>query len=220
MCTSRSCAARSSPTLRGRATSSPSRVSGTAWSRLQRRSALEQQEDFRGILSPASGAGPTVVGVDRIGIAAMRPDCDRRPGELRLLASPQGAARRAAGSRHRAAGAAFTPQATAWRAAELTAPRNRLALARSIRRLVRCGGCPLPAGRCAAQPARGARRSGDAAGCSPTGSRHRRRPVAARGILLLDRLLTDGYGPLYVSYRAMELRGVLARAADDLEVRR
>ena len=44
------------------------------------------------------------------------------------------------------------------------------------------------------------------------------RPVGARGMLLLDRLVTDGYGPLYVSYRAVELSDALARAAASLEV--
>jgi hypothetical protein len=45
------------------------------------------------------------------------------------------------------------------------------------------------------------------------------RPVGARGILMLDRLLTDGYGPLYVSYRAVELQGVLTRCKTALETR-
>ena len=40
--------------------------------------------------------------------------------------------------------------------------------------------------------------------------------VRPQGVLLLDRLLTDGYGPLYVSYRAVELRDALTRAGEAL----
>ena len=113
----------------------------------------------------------------------------------------------------------FTSPRTAWRAAELVEPKNRLALARSIRRVVRCadvrflpGATPL--NRLAVREEAGtlnvlAEQLSDLV-----------RPVRPQGVLLLDRLLTDGYGPLYVSYRALELRDGLLRVLDALGARR
>jgi hypothetical protein len=115
-------------------------------------------------------------------------------------------------------GSEFVSPRTAWRAAELTAPKNRLAVARSIRRLIRSADArylpgPTPLNRIAVREE--AERLATLAG-RLTDLKHR---VTPRGVLLLDRLLTDGYGPLYVSYRAMELRDALARAAEALEPR-
>jgi hypothetical protein len=111
----------------------------------------------------------------------------------------------------------FTSPRTAWRARELTVPRNRVALARAVDRLLRAadahylpGATPLNR-RAVREHARALRelalRLSDL-----------ERPVSARGMLLIEDLLTDGCGPLYVSYRAIELRDVLARAGHALEL--
>lgn len=46
------------------------------------------------------------------------------------------------------------------------------------------------------------------------------RPVAARGVVLLERLLTDGSGPLYDRERAGRLGPTLTLIRDTLEPRR
>ncbi len=45
------------------------------------------------------------------------------------------------------------------------------------------------------------------------------RPVSARGVLLVEQLLTDGFGPLYERERAGELRPALITAFRALEAR-
>jgi len=114
---------------------------------------------------------------------------------------------------------AFTSPRTSWRAAELTTPKRRLALARSIERLVRSADGrylpgPMPLNRAAIRE--------NASTLHELASRltQLERPVSPRGVLLLETLLTDGFGPLYVQYRAMELKDTLARAADALASRR
>jgi hypothetical protein len=108
---------------------------------------------------------------------------------------------------------------TAWRAAELTAAKNRVELECSIRKLLRSADArylpgATPLNRVAVREQAVALRT--LADRLADLGRH----VTPRGVLLLDRLLTDGYGPLYVSYRAVELRDTLARVAEALEVRR
>jgi hypothetical protein len=43
------------------------------------------------------------------------------------------------------------------------------------------------------------------------------RPVSARGILLVEALLTDGSGPLYARHRAGELREAIEHCLAELE---
>ena len=111
----------------------------------------------------------------------------------------------------------YTSPATAWRAAELTTRKNRLELAHSVRRVLRAADARLLPG--ATPLNRVAVREQTAALLAVA---HRLsdldRPVAARGILLLDLLITDGDGPLYVSYRGVELGNALAGAAEALEM--
>ena len=101
---------------------------------------------------------------------------------------------------------------TAWRAREVTAPNNRREVAQSIRRLVRSADArylpgPTPLNRLVVRE--------QAAELLALGEwlEDMDRPITARGVLMLDELLTDGYGPLYVPYRAGELRWTLARVA-------
>ena len=102
----------------------------------------------------------------------------------------------------------------AWRAAELVADENRIDLARSLTDVVHAADERLPP---AASPiARAAVRE-----CRPQllaiAARlfEVSRPVPARGVLLVERLLTDGSGPLYGRGDA---EGLLAAAAGILVV--
>lgn len=102
--------------------------------------------------------------------------------------------------------------ATAWRAREVTAPDNRNEIAQSIRRLVRSADArylpgPTPLNRLVV------REQGAELLALGEWLEDMDRPITARGVLMLDELLTDGYGPLYVPYRAGELRWTLARIA-------
>jgi hypothetical protein len=115
------------------------------------------------------------------------------------------------------AGETLSPR-TAWRANELTAWKNRRVLARSLRQLVKSADARLlpgatPVNRIAVREESGTILA--LAGLLEDFDT----PVGVRGVLLLDRLLTDGYGPLYVSYRAVELPGVLTRCGSALEAR-
>lgn len=104
------------------------------------------------------------------------------------------------GARRRAdeelAATRLPPPRLAWRAAELVSDENRIDLARSLTDVVHAADERLlPA---ASPIARAAVRA-----CRPQllaiAARlfDVSRPVAARGVLLVDRLLTDGSGPLY-----------------------
>jgi len=103
----------------------------------------------------------------------------------------------------------------AWRVNELVVRANRIDLARSIRSTVRDsdarylpGASPLNRVAVRAESPRLlaiARRLEDA------------RPVNARGVLVVDRLLLDGLGPLYSRERAAELPAHLDDALDALE---
>jgi hypothetical protein len=105
---------------------------------------------------------------------------------------------------------------SAWRAAELTAPENRLDLARSVARLVRAADVRYLPG---ATPLNRlvVREESETLRALVERLEDLDRPVTAKGVLLIDRLLTDGYGPLYVPYRAGELRSTLARIAKRLD---
>jgi hypothetical protein len=104
----------------------------------------------------------------------------------------------------------------AWRIAELTAPRERLALAHSLRDLV--------------DDLSSRRRSGDAplnrAGLLPHASEllalaarleRLEVPVSPRGVLLVRELLTDGGSPLFLEGDVAELRAELARINEALD---
>ena len=110
------------------------------------------------------------------------------------------------------------PLRLAWRVAELVSVKNRLDLAHAIRSLVRDASpryvlSASPVNRVAVRAEadallRVAARLADVA-----------RPVAARGVVLADRLLTDGSGPLYDRERVDELPAHLDTTAAALEPR-
>ena len=104
----------------------------------------------------------------------------------------------------------------AWRAEELTCAKNRLALARSIEKLIRSADARYLPG---ATPLNRLAVRQEAATLQQLAARlsDLDRAVTAHGVLLLDQLLTDGYGPLYVAYRASELRWLLSHVAERLE---
>jgi hypothetical protein len=108
------------------------------------------------------------------------------------------------------------PELVAWRRGQLTSERNRRVLAKSLRGVVseldpsRLPGAS-PLNRPGARPEAGlvlalADRVGDA-----------ERPVTARGVLLVEELLTDGSGPLYARDRADALRPSLVRCLRALD---
>jgi hypothetical protein len=115
---------------------------------------------------------------------------------------------------------AGTPQVASplvvWRAAQLTSSRSRRVLARSLHATVvdlDAGLLPgaSPLNRMAARPQAQliqalADRLADLS-----------RPVLARGILLVEALLTDGTGPLYARGRAGELQGALEQCLTALD---
>ncbi|HZU19779.1 MAG TPA: hypothetical protein VE982_01040 [Gaiellaceae bacterium] len=103
------------------------------------------------------------------------------------------------------------PPRLAWRAAELTADANRLGLARSLTDVVHASDERLlPT---ASPLARAAIRE-----CRPELLALAGRlfdlslPVTARGVLLVERLLTDGSGPLYGSGDSKRLAEAARRA--------
>jgi hypothetical protein len=105
-----------------------------------------------------------------------------------------------------------------WRAAELTSERNRRSLARSVRALVReAEGAVLPSAvplnRRAARENLKLLRRLEARLTDPS------RPVSAHGVLVVERLLTDGISsPLYCRERAPELPRAIGKALTALEV--
>ena len=81
-----------------------------------------------------------------------------------------------------------------WRTAELVAPKRRLELARSLRRLVHDADPRyLPS----AAPVNRVAVRASSEPLLETAARLEEldRPVSARGVLMLDRLLIDGFGP-------------------------
>jgi hypothetical protein len=102
-----------------------------------------------------------------------------------------------------------------WRASEVISARNRSILSRSLRGVVRDLGRTLPGAsplnRVGARPHAGlierlSFRVGDL-----------ERPCSPRGILRVQQLLTDGWGPLYERSRAAELPGALERCLVELD---
>lgn len=105
-----------------------------------------------------------------------------------------------------------------WRAAELTSERNRRFLAKSVHGLAReAAGSVLPT----AVPLnrRAARENLFLLRRLETRLADLTRPVSAHGVLVVDRLLTDGISsPLYCRERAAELSEALTEALAALEV--
>jgi hypothetical protein len=104
----------------------------------------------------------------------------------------------------------------AWREAELTAPKNRVSLGRSVRSLVRAADPrylpnALPVNRGAVR-AESPRLLAVATRLLDLES-----PVTARGVLLTERLIVDASSPLYTRERARELPQYLERTLDALE---
>ena len=102
-----------------------------------------------------------------------------------------------AGRRRRAAATgAGPPLRLAWRVEELVTPKNRLDLAHTLRSLVREADARyLPS----ASPVNRVAVRAEAETLLAVAARlaDLERPVAARGVLLVDRLLVDGFSPLY-----------------------
>jgi len=109
------------------------------------------------------------------------------------------------------------PLRLAWRVEELVAAKNRLDLAHTIKSLVRDAGprylpSASPVNRVAV------RSEADLLLTLATRLADLRQRVAARGVILVDRLLVDGTGPLYDRARAPELHAFLLAALAALEV--
>ena len=109
------------------------------------------------------------------------------------------------------------PLRLAWRVEELVAAKNRLDLAHTIRSLVRDAGprylpSASPVNRTAV------RSESDMLLAIATRLADVRQRVAARGVILVDRLLLDGTGPLYDRARAPELHALLVAALAALEL--
>ena len=111
-----------------------------------------------------------------------------------------------------------TPLRLAWRAEELVAPKNRLELAHSLRSLVRDSAARyLPS----ASPVNRGAVCSESKTLLELAARLAdvHRDVAPRGVILVDRLLVDGSGPLYERARADQLHLYLQRALRALERR-
>lgn len=105
----------------------------------------------------------------------------------------------------------------AWRAAELVVPKNRLELARSLRTLVReadarylPNAVPINRGAVRAVSADLVEMADRLADLE--------NPIAPRGVLLVEQLLTDGAGPLYNHESADELASSVTKATRALEL--
>lgn len=110
------------------------------------------------------------------------------------------------------------PLRLAWRVEELVATKNRLDLAHSLRSLVRDA---QPKYLPSASPFNRLAVRAESDRLNDVASRlaDLERPVAARGVVLLDRLLTDGSGPLYDREVGDDLGPTLDRILDALEPR-
>jgi hypothetical protein len=110
------------------------------------------------------------------------------------------------------------PLRLAWRVEELVATKNRLDLAHSLRSLVRDA---RPTYLPSASPFNRlvVRADGDRLLAVAERLADLARPVAARGVVLLDRLLTDGTGPLYDRDRADDFGPTLDLILETLEPR-
>jgi hypothetical protein len=110
------------------------------------------------------------------------------------------------------------PLRLAWRVDELVSPKNRLDLAHSLRSLVADAGSRyLPS----ASPVNRAAVRAESARLLAVAERLSvlERPVSARGVVRVDRLLTDGSGPLYDREREDELIPYLDSTLGALERR-
>jgi hypothetical protein len=103
-----------------------------------------------------------------------------------------------------------------WRAAELVIPKRRLDLAHQLRRLVHDADARLLPG---AQAFDRLAVRAEAENFLALADRlaDLERPVAPRGVLLLEQLLDDPWSPLNDRDREDEVRGCLAEAAEALE---
>ena len=106
--------------------------------------------------------------------------------------------------------------AYAWRTAQLTSPRERRLLARSLHAVVQDvrkprGLSPSPINR------RGLAPQADAIEELSQRLADLERPVTAAGILLVHDLLTNGGSPLYLHGRVADLRKTLSRIRTTLE---
>jgi hypothetical protein len=113
---------------------------------------------------------------------------------------------------------ASPPLRLAWRVEELVTPTNRNDLARTLRSLVRDSSTRyVPS----ASPVNRVAVRAEAETLLRLASRvaDLTRPVAARGILFVERLLVDGAGPLYDRERVDELPAYLDSAVTALEPR-
>ena len=110
------------------------------------------------------------------------------------------------------------PLRLAWRVEELVGTKNRLDLAHSVRSLVRDA---RPSYLPSASPFNRlvVRAESDALLAVAARLADLERPVAARGVVLLERLLTDGSGPLYDRDRVDEFGSTLDAILDALEPR-
>ncbi len=110
------------------------------------------------------------------------------------------------------------PLRLAWRVEELVGTKNRLDLAHSVRSLVRDA---RPSYLPSASPFNRlvVRAESDQLLAVAARLADLERPVAARGVVLLERLLTDGSGPLYDRDRVDEFGSTLDTILDALEPR-
>lgn len=110
------------------------------------------------------------------------------------------------------------PLRLAWRVEELVGTKNRLDLAHSVRSLVRDA---RPSYLPSASPFNRlvVRAESDALLVVAARLADLERPVAARGVVLLERLLTDGSGPLYDRDRVDEFGSTLDTILGALEPR-
>ena len=110
------------------------------------------------------------------------------------------------------------PLRLAWRVEELVGTKNRLDLAHSVRSLVRDA---RPRYLPSASPFNRlvVRAESDQLLAMAARLADLERPVAARGVVLLERLLTDGSGPLYDRDRVDEFGSTLDTILDALEPR-
>jgi hypothetical protein len=110
------------------------------------------------------------------------------------------------------------PLRLAWRVEELVATRNRLDLAHSVRSLVRDA---EPRYLPSASPFNRLAVRAEANRLLAVAARlaDLERPVAARGVVLVDRLLTDGSGPLYDRELADDFASAIDEILDVLQPR-
>jgi len=110
------------------------------------------------------------------------------------------------------------PLRLAWRVEELVGTKNRLDLAHSVRSLVRDA---RPSYLPSASPFNRlvVRAESDALLAVAARLADLERPVAAQGVVLLERLLTDGSGPLYDRDRVDEFGATLDAILGALEPR-